>query len=180
VPGRELFTSVEKELGELPVIAEDLGDITPEVLRLRDDMGFPGMKVLQFAFGGDAGNLDLPHNYRRHSVVYTGTHDNDTLLGWWASLETDAPHVREHALRYLASDGEEINWDMIRAAWSSVAKFAITPAQDLLGLGTKARMNFPSTLGGNWSWRMRPEAITPEIVDRLRDMTVLFGRTRAG
>lgn len=182
VPGKELFLSLQRDLGRLPVIAEDLGEITPEVLALRDTFGFPGMKILQFAFGGDAKNIHLPHNFFQNSVAYTGTHDNDTAVGWWRSL-ADAGAARDHAARtgehcmkYLKTDGNEIHWDLIRAVWASVADTAIAPAQDLLGLGSVARMNLPATKTGNWSWRMARGALTPKIAKRLRELTELYGR----
>jgi 4-alpha-glucanotransferase len=185
VPGRDLFNALRHALGEIPVIAEDLGVITPDVLALRDDFGFQGMKILQFAFGGDANNQDLPHNYTQNCVAYTGTHDNDTAVGWWksqadvGSTRDKKTVTREHefCLRYLASDGAEINWDLIRAIWSSVADTAITPVQDLLGVDNKGRMNLPASKSGNWSWRYKKGELTPEIGARLRTLTETFGRT---
>jgi 4-alpha-glucanotransferase len=184
VPGRALFTAIRNRLGELPIIAEDLGVITPDVEKLRDDLGFPGMRVLQFAFGGDATNGDLPHNYRRNLVVYTGTHDNDTTVGWFTAsdgegstrLPADIERERSFCLRYLKSDGQEINWDFIRAAISSVADTAIIPLQDLLGLGNEARMNLPNSTVGNWTWRFRDSDLTDEIIGRLRALTAMYGR----
>ena len=140
VPGTALFTAVKSELGELPLMAEDLGVVTPEVEQLRDDFGFPGMRILQFAFGGDAKNHDLPHNYINNCVAYTGTHDNDTTVGWWQSKagagstrdEADISREVSFCLKYLNTDGREINWDLIRAIWASVADTAIAPVQDLL------------------------------------------------
>ena len=172
-PGHELFTTLKKTLGDLPIIAENLGVITPEVEALREEFGFPGMRVLQFAFGGDAINDHLPHHHTRDSVVYTGTHDNDTTLGWFASA---SDKERKHCLEYLASDGREINWDMIRAAMASVADTAIIPMQDLLGLGNEARMNLPASTEGNWSWRMKSDAIDELMKHRLLDLTELYGR----
>jgi len=184
VPGIELFRTLHNSLGELPFIAEDLGVITPDVERLRDIFHFPGMRILQFAFGGDAGNIDLPHNYIHNCVAYTGTHDNDTAVGWFASTvgadsTRDAKEIsREHAhcLAYLNSDGKEIHWDLIRAVWASVADTAIAPMQDLLGLGTEARMNLPASTSGNWEWRMSPDAITETITSRIKELTVTYGR----
>src|SRR4051812_11364821 len=145
-PGRELFGALKKRLGDLPIIAENLGVITPEVENLREEFGFPGMRVLQFAFGGDATNDHLLHNHTRDSVVYSGTHDNDTTVGWFSEIgEQD----RAHCLSYLASDGGKINWDMIRAAMASVGDWAIIPMQDVLGLGNEARMNLPASEQGN-------------------------------
>lgn len=174
-PGRELFAALKKTLGDLPIIAENLGVITPEVENLREAFGFPGMRVLQFAFGGDATNDHLPHNHTRDSVVYTGTHDNDTTLGWFTNLGDEE---RGHALRYLDTEGTEVNWEMIRAALASVGSLAIVPVQDVLGLGNEARMNLPASETGNWSWRMKPGALTGELAERLRDLTKLYGRNR--
>ena len=160
-PGRELFTALTAALGDLPIIAENLGVITPEVESLRAEFGFPGMRVLQFAFSSDEENIHLPDNYPRDVVVYTGTHDNDTTAGWFAGLddESETPDAkkaeREFCLKYLESDGQEIHWDMIRAALSSAADTAIIPLQDLLGLGSEARMNLPATESGNWTWRFK-------------------------
>ena len=152
-PGRELFTAIRKTLGELPIIAEDLGVITPDVVALREEFGFPGMRILQFGFGGDSKNIDLPHNYVPNVVAYTGTHDNDTTVGWFRSVagegstRTEKQIERERAfcLEYLNTKGEEIHWDFIRGVLASVANTAIVPLQDLLGLGTEARMNLPNS-----------------------------------
>ena len=186
VPGEELFVTFEAALGELPVFAEDLGVITPDVEKLRDDFGFPGMLILQFAFGGDAKNHDLPHNYIQNCVAYTGTHDNDTTVGWFksqagAGSTRNAKEItREHdySLKYLASDGTDIHWDFIRAVWASVADTAITPIADLLGIGTEGRMNLPASESGNWHWRMTTGSITDEIMLRLKELTEIYGRTR--
>lgn len=184
VPGKELFLMLRQHLGELPVIAEDLGVITPDVDELRDENGFPGMKILQFAFGGDAKNQDLPHNYIRECVAYTGTHDNDTAVGWWnsqagaGSTRDEAAISREHefCMQYLDTDGSEIHWDLIRAVWASVADTAITPLQDLLGIGTEGRMNLPASTSGNWFWRFKEGDVTPELTERLRTLTETYGR----
>ena len=147
-PGEALFEAIKKKLGKLPVLAEDLGVITPEVEALRDKFEFPGMKVLQFAFGSDPGNPFLPFNYTRNAVVYTGTHDNDTTVGWF---NTANDYEKQNLLLYLGCISPEgIHWDLIRLALSSIANQAIIPLQDVLGLGTEARMNFPSTAEGNW------------------------------
>ena len=175
-PGRELFAAVRAALGPFPVIAEDLGLITPEVHALRRELGFPGMKVLQFAFGGGADNPYLPHNHEPDSAVYTGTHDNDTTVGWYASLDE---RTRDHVRRYLAVDGNDIAWDLIRAALASVARIAVVPVQDVLALGSEARMNFPGRPHGNWSWRLRPGQLTPAHAARLRALTELYGRLAA-
>lgn len=176
-PGARLFEAVEQALGTLPIIAEDRGVITPEVEALRDQFNFPGMKILQFAFSDGAENLDLPHNYIRNCVAYTGTHDNDTTVGWFEG--SGAPAERELALKYIDSEGCRINWDFIRLALSSVADMAVIPLQDLMGLGTKARMNYPSRAGGNWRWRYTPDMLTPEIEERLSEMTAIYGRWTA-
>jgi 4-alpha-glucanotransferase len=174
-PGAGLFTRVQAQLGELPVIAEDLGIITPEVDALRLQFGFPGMKVLQFAFGADARNPYLPHNYTDpRCVVYTGTHDNDTLQGWFRTVSSQD---RAAVLRYLGrTEATEVHWDLIRLALNSIATFAIIPLQDILGLGSEARMNTPAQTQGNWCWRFLPEALTAEVGARLAEMTGLYGR----
>ncbi len=184
VPGRELFTAIRNALGDLPIIAEDLGVITPDVEALRDDFGLPGMRILQFAFGGDTKNQDLPHNYVQNSVVYTGTHDNDTTVGWFTSVagagstrdEAQIERERKFCLEYLDSDAREIHWDFIRTVLASVADTAVVPLQDLLGLGAKARMNLPNSTTGNWAWRYKAGALTPEIGERLKKLTELYGR----
>ena len=184
VPGMELFAALKEALGELPVIAEDLGVITPDVEEIRDTFGFPGMRILQFAFGGDAKNRDLPHNYIQNSAAFTGTHDNDTTVGWWQSQAgadstrdaASVSHEHEFCLRYLGSDGSEINWSFIHAIWASVADTAIAPLQDILGLGNEARMNLPASTSGNWSWRFTGEAITEATTARLRELTETYGR----
>jgi 4-alpha-glucanotransferase len=184
VPGKELFEALKQALGELPVLAEDLGTITPDVHALRDKLGFPGMRVLQFAFGGGSDNAHLPHNYVRSAVVYTGTHDNDTVVGWFnggagETTTLSAEQVereRRHCLKYLGTDGKEIHWDFIRAALASVADIAIIPLQDLLGLDSSARMNVPASEEGNWGWRFKQGALTEELSRRLKGMTEIYGR----
>jgi 4-alpha-glucanotransferase len=186
VPGRELFAAIRQALGDLPIIAEDLGVITPDVEALRDDFGLPGMRILQFAFGGDTKNADLPHNYIKNSVVYTGTHDNDTTVGWFTSVAgagstrntEQIERERSFCLDYLGSDGDEIHWDFIRAILASVADTAIIPLQDLLGLGKDARMNLPNSTSGNWAWRYKAGALTNEIGERLKRLTQIYGRER--
>ena len=182
-PGGKLFHAVRQALGDLPVVAENLGVITPEVEAIREEFGFPGMSILQFAFGNDAqGNTFLPHNYPREVVAYTGSHDNDTTVGWWngeghsTRSEEEILRERHRARRYLNCDGSEINWVFIRALLASVADTAIIPLQDVLGLGSKARMNQPATLGGNWRWRYGRDALTPDMAKRLREMVELFDR----
>ncbi len=172
-PGESFFRALEKALGPLPVIAEDLGIITPEVEALRDHLGYPGMKVLQFAFGDNARNPHLPHNFERRCVVYTGTHDNDTTVGWFNSRP---PQERASILRYLGGHGGEINWEMIRLALASVAEVAVVPLQDLLGLGSAARMNLPGEPGGNWGWRFTADQLTPSLASRLRELIATYGR----
>ncbi|HLO27667.1 MAG TPA: 4-alpha-glucanotransferase [Anaerolineales bacterium] len=176
-PGKHFFTTISRELSEskestLPIIAEDLGVITPDVVTLRDGFNLPGMKILQFGFTGPE-NPFLPHNYVKNCVAYTGTHDNDTALGWFDSApETE----RKFALRYLNSDGSDFAWDLIRSVWSSVAVYAITPMQDALSLSTEARMNFPSRLGGNWEWRMTQDDLNRSLAQRLRELNELYLR----
>jgi 4-alpha-glucanotransferase len=175
-PGARLFTTVQDALGELPVIAEDLGIITPEVDALRQQFGFPGMKVLQFAFDSGARNSYLPHNYvDPHFVVYTGTHDNDTILGWFRA---SPPDIQAHVLRYLGrTSAADLPWEMIRLAWSSIAALAVVPLQDVLGLGSEGRMNLPGQPEGNWLWRYMPDALKPELGTRLAELTRLYGRS---
>jgi 4-alpha-glucanotransferase len=184
VPGRDLFLAIRGALGELPIIAEDLGVITPDVVALRDEFGFPGMRILQFGFGGDAKSIDLPHNYIHNSVAYTGTHDNDTVVGWFTSKagkgstrdEAQVERERRYCREYLNTDGREINWDFIRALLASVADTAIMPLQDVLGLGTEARMNLPATTSGNWEWRYREAELTDKAAERLRSIAEIYGR----
>jgi 4-alpha-glucanotransferase len=180
VPGDRLFDTLRETLGELPIIAEDLGVITPEVNALRERFGFPGMRILQFAFDrGEAGTLSadnrfLPHNHTPDSVVYTGTHDNDTTQGWF---ESRSPEERSYLQRYAASSEESAAWRLIRMAISSVGMFSVIPLQDALGLGTQARMNTPGTLGrGNWGWRLAPGALAEPVAGKLRELAVLYGR----
>ena len=185
-PGRELFVAIRNALGELPIIAEDLGVITPDVVALRDEFGFPGMRILQFAFSSNTKNIDLPHNYHHNVVVYTGTHDNDTTVGWFSSVAgesstRDAAQIeceRRFCMKYLNTDGQEINWEFIRTVLASVANRAIVPLQDILGLGTEARMNLPNTTSGNWLWRFRAGALTDEIGARLKELTELYDRLK--
>ena len=176
-PGYDLFNTIGARLGKLPIIAEDLGDIDQAVLDFRDHFAFPGMKILHFAFGGDAGNPYLPFNVERNCVIYTGTHDNNTTVGWFQDNANDYEKARLY--QYLgAPSGQGVAWDLIRLAYSSVANQAIVPLQDVLGLGSDARMNTPSVAEGNWSWRYRQEALTGEYSERLRDLVNLFGRNR--
>jgi 4-alpha-glucanotransferase len=178
-PGLEFFEAVRQALGELPILAEDLGIITPEVEALRDHFEFPGMLILQFAFdtpesGALPGvNTYLPHNHRRNAVVYTGTHDNDTTRGWY---QERTPAEQDLIRRYLGRPDDDMVWDLIRLAMASVARYAIIPFQDALNLGNEARMNTPSVPGGNWSWRYRPEALNPWVAARLGELVTLYGR----
>lgn len=172
-PGAALFEAIERELGAAPFIAEDLGVITPEVRQLQRALGFPGMRVLQFAFAGGPENHDLPHNYERNSIVYTGTHDNDTTRGWFA---TRAGDERQYALDYLQCQPEEIVWALMRAAYASVAGMAMVPLQDALDLGTTARMNFPSRPDGNWEWRCAEADLRAELAARLKRLAEIYGR----
>ena len=170
-PGAAVFHAVERELGPLPVVAEDLGVITEPVLRLRRELGFPGMVVLQFALGGDPQNPHLPRNHEEQSVVYTGTHDNDTTRGWWESLS-------EEDRAWTELDPGDPAWSLIGVAWRSRAALAIAPLQDVLDLGPEARMNLPGTEDGNWRWRYDAAALTEERADQLRSLTE--ANSRAG
>ncbi len=175
-PGAALFETLRDALGELPIIAEDLGRITPDVEELRDRFEFPGMNILQFAFTSTAENPYLPHNLRHNSVIYTGTHDNETTVGWYASREKAE---LENLHRYLGPIAEPIHWALIRMAYRSVADMAIIPLQDVLGLGNEARMNSPGKFGGNWAWRFREGDLLPEYSARLRQMAQTYGRAEA-
>lgn len=184
-PGAKLFKALQKRYGKLPLIAEDLGVVTPAVKKLRDRFELPGIRILQFAFGDDPSAPDfLPHVYPRRCVVYTGTHDNDTTVGWFsekagtASTRSDDQIASERAfaMRYLDSDGTEIHWDMIRMAWLSVADLAIVPLQDVMGLGSESRMNLPGTASGNWAWRLLPDAPDSAALERLAALTATYDR----
>lgn len=174
-PGTDFFDAVIQALGKhLPIIAEDLGIITPAVEALRDHYGFPGMRVLQFGFDNTAENNYLPHNFIRNCICYTGTHDNDTTIGWYAQASEDS---RDKVRRYMNTDGSSVHWDFIRAALSSTAKYAIFPLQDVLGLGSKARMNIPGVAGNNWAWRFQSKDLKADTAAHLRSLSLLFGRT---
>ncbi|HLH08696.1 MAG TPA: 4-alpha-glucanotransferase [Terriglobales bacterium] len=184
-PGAELFRVLQSEIGELPIIAENLGVITPEVEAIRHEFGFPGMAILQFAFGNDPqGPSFRPHNYPREIVAYTGTHDNDTTLGWWNStgssdsIRTLDDVAKEHAFAraYLNFQDEPVNWVLSRAVLASVANTAVVPMQDLLGLGNEARMNLPGTSSGNWRWRMLPGVLTLKLSAKLQELNALYDR----
>ena len=184
-PGAGLFEELEKSLGKLPIVAENLGVITPEVEAIRNRFGYPGMSVLQFAFGRDSQAPDFrPHNYPRNVVAYSGTHDNDTTVGWWNSAgigdstrtAAEIEQEREIARQYLNFTGDEIHWAFIRALEASVAATVVIPMQDVLGLGSAARMNQPATAGKNWRWRCLPGACSSELAQRLKHFARLFDR----
>jgi 4-alpha-glucanotransferase len=175
-PGHELFDALRNALGALPLVAEDLGLISQDVIDLRKELGLPGMRVLQFGFGGDASNPHLPHNHEADLVVYTATHDNDTSLGWYTG---ESPEIQHKVRTYTGSDGEGMHWALIRETVKSVAETAIFPLQDVLGLGSEARLNFPGVPSGNWSWRYRAEQLDGTLADALRELTVLTGRAVA-
>lgn len=172
-PGKELFRALRLALGNLPIIAEDLGEITPDVTALLDSFGFPGMRVMQFGFGRDLSDIHLPHNYSKNVVAYTATHDSNTTLGWFDQI---GDQERAFCLQYLNSDGKEIHWDFINALLASAAEMVIVPLQDVLGLGSEARMNVPNTSTGNWAWRYRPGELVDEIGRRLKQSTELHRR----
>ena len=159
---------------ELPIIAEDLGEITPDVIQMRDQFNLPGMKIMVFAFDSGESNEFLPHHYSENCVVYTGTHDNDTAAGWFKRIDEGE---RSFAQRYLNSSGEEIAWDLIRAAWSSSAVFAIAPLQDLLSLDNQARMNYPGNPHGNWTWRFTDSDLTTTLKKMLGEVNYLNSRS---
>jgi 4-alpha-glucanotransferase len=181
VPGKHFFRRVRKKLGSLPFVAEDLGLVTPKVHELRELFGLPGMRVLQFGFS-DGAEMYLPHRYTKNSVVYTGTHDNDTLVGWLAAKggnqeqATAMRKERERARAYVAGSRKNLHWDMIRVLQMSTANTALFPMQDLLGLGSDARMNIPGTPSGNWGWRLQPGLLTAELAGTLRSMAELYER----
>ena len=177
VPGKEFFTILSNLIGDLPFVAEDLGEVTKEVEELRDSFRIAPMRVLQFAFGGGPHNIHLTHNHVTHSVVYTATHDNETTVGWLktGSKPRKQPHIK-HCLRYLKSSGKEINWDMIGEAFSSVGEIAVVPMQDVLGLDNSARMNTPASMDNNWTWRMNDEELAGADWARLLELTEFYGR----
>jgi 4-alpha-glucanotransferase len=183
-PGHELLTALRRHLGPQEIIAEDLGVVTPQAVALRERFGFPGMRILQSAFDREGDHYNQPHAFPPDCVVYSGTHDNDTTVGWFERLRRDGRRPRRRgdlspyrrALRYVGTTGREIHWDMIRLALASPANTAIIPAQDLLGLGNEARMNLPATLKGNWQWRLLAGQLTPRIAARLRELAAAYGR----
>lgn len=172
-PGQDFFNKVLGTLGDLPIIAEDLGAITPDVVEMRDRFDLPGMKIIQFAFHGDPDEPFLPHNHIHNAVIYTGTHDNDTSQGWYERVEE---REKDFARRYLGQDGTDIAWDFIRAAWASVAVIAVAPLQDFLGLGNEARMNYPGNPRGNWTWRMSPGVLSDSLRMRIEEFNFLYAR----
>jgi 4-alpha-glucanotransferase len=172
-PGEELLRRLREELGDLPLVAEDLGLITPEVVALRKTLGLPGMRVLQFAFDGDPQNPHLPYMHEHDNVAYTGTHDNDTTRGWYERLDAG---TRERVDLYLRAGAEAMPETLLRAALGSVARLAVIPAQDLLGLGSEARLNTPGTAAGNWSWKLPPGALAAELARRYARLNGCFGR----
>lgn len=174
-PGIKVFNAIKDKLGDVNIIAEDLGTLTEETIKLRDDTGFPGMKILTFGFDTDSTNPFLPHNYEKNFIVYTGTHDNDTIRGW---METTAPKEQvEKAIEYLSLTKEEgYNWGVIRGVWSSIADISIAQMQDFLNLGNEARINMPSTLGMNWRWRVKEDAFTDELAEKIYKITKIYGR----
>jgi 4-alpha-glucanotransferase len=174
-PGMALFGALRDALGDVPIIAENLGVITSDVEAMRHTYGYPGMHILQFAFGSDANDPSLPHNIESNSVVYTGTHDNDTTIGWY---EKATPQERASVRRYLGTPGYDVSWDLMRAAFASVALLAVVPLQDVLRLGGAARMNMPGRASGNWTWRFTDGAISDLHVGSLREIAETYGRAR--
>ncbi|WP_238900619.1 4-alpha-glucanotransferase [Clostridium sp. YIM B02500] len=174
-PGIKVFNAIKDELGEVNIIAEDLGTLTEQTIKLRNDTGFPGMKILTFGFDSDSSNPFLPHNYEKNFIVYTGTHDNDTVRGW---IEKTAPEEEvQRAITYLGLNKEEgYNWGFIRGAWSSIANISMAQMQDFLNLGNEARINLPSTLGNNWRWRVRKDALTDQLAEKIHQITRTYGR----
>ncbi|MGD8780553.1 MAG: 4-alpha-glucanotransferase [Ignavibacteria bacterium] len=177
-PGYELFETLKKELGDVAIIAEDLGIITKEVRKLRDHFNFPGMKVLQFAFGVGGDKSFLPHNHVQNSLVYTGTHDNDTTRAFFEKEKANGSEVFKYAQKYLNYYGDDMRYEIIRTAYSSVANIVVVPLQDWLNLGTEARMNFPGTLGGNWTWRFTWDQIHDGLAEHIKELTILYERPK--
>ena len=175
-PGMDLFNTVKEKLGDVDVIAEDLGYLTESVIEMVKESGYPGMKVLQFAFDSREESDYLPHNYERNCVVYTGTHDNDTILGWYYVMSEEDREFSKEYMGNAKSTDEELPWDFIRMSMESVANLAVTPMQEFLGLGTEARINYPSTLGNNWKWRLLPGQFTPELAKRIHRLTQITAR----
>ena len=174
-PGMKLFNALKNTLGDIDIIAEDLGFLTPEVIQFRDDTGYPGMKVMQFAFDTREESDYLPHNYEHNCVAYTGTHDNDTIMGWVET--TGNKEDVQNAKEYLKLDEKEgYNWGFIRGAWSSVADLSIAQMQDFLGVGNECRMNLPGAMGNNWKWRIDKGVLTNELADKIYNLTKMYGR----
>jgi 4-alpha-glucanotransferase len=176
-PGIDFFRHLNKRLGNVPIIAEDLGFVTDSVRQLVREAGYPGMKVLEFAFDSREQSDYMPHTYDKNCVVYTGTHDNDTIQGWYRSIPEEDRQLSVEYMGNEKTDWADIHWDFIRLALSSVADLAVIPIQDYLGLGTEARINQPSTLGSNWKWRLPRGGIPEELLEKMNRLTVLYGRT---
>ncbi len=172
-PGEQLFSHLQQEFETLPIVAEDLGIITPEVEQLRDQFHFPGMKILQFAFDSGPDNPYLPANHVKNSIIYTGTHDNNTTLGWWNSLDDNG---KQRVREYLNHPCDDMPWTLVEIALSSVANLAIIPFQDFLEVAEEGRMNIPGTATGNWQWRFIPQQILPDLSQRIKTMSQLYGR----
>lgn len=177
-PGIALFEKMREVFGEVNIIAEDLGFLTPSVYKLLEDTGFPGMKVLQFAFSTNERSSYLPYFYGHNCIVYTGTHDNDTTRGWYETMDEDERQFTEDYMDNKTTPANEISWDFIRLASSSTADLSVIPLQDYLCVGKEGRINTPSTLGGNWTWRMKRGQFTPEIIYRCRNLNAVYGRCR--
>lgn len=175
-PGMALFTKMKETLGDVDIIAEDLGFLTPSVHKLLEDTGFPGMKVLQFAFSVSERSDYLPYLYDHNCVVYTGTHDNDTTRGWYETMDKGERRFAQKYMNIEDTPEEEISWEFIRLAVASAADLAVIPLQDYLGIGKEGRINTPSTLGGNWMWRMKKGQFTPKIIERCRELNWIYGR----
>ena len=172
-PGRDFFDTLQEALGDLPIIAEDLGVITPDVVAMRETYQLPGMKILQFAFAGGPDDPFLPHHYPENCVVYTGTHDNDTVRGWYERVPEEE---KSFYRRYMHRDGSNVSWDLIWSCWGSVAIFALAPLQDFLGLGNEARMNYPGNPSGNWTWRMREDSLGESLQEQVHEINYLYSR----
>lgn len=175
-PGIDLFDSLTKEFGQMNIIAEDLGYLTDTVIKLVKDTGYPGMKLMQFAFDSREESNYLPHTYERNCIVYTGTHDNDTVQGWYDSISKSDKEYMKKYLNKKKDDKKNIHWDMIKATLATVADTAIIPIQDYLGLGSEARINVPSTLGTNWKWRLSKTDLNDELLEKIRELTLIYER----
>ena len=175
-PGIELFNTIKEKLGDVDIIAEDLGFLTETVKQLLDDTGYPGMKVLQFAFDSREDSDYLPHNYTKNCIVYTGTHDNNTIKGWYKEISSEDKQMSVDYINNKYSKEDEIHWDFVCLGMRSVADTCIIPVQDYLGLDSEARINTPSTLGNNWTWRMSKGSLSKDIIEKIRMLTKLYGR----